>query len=355
MTSPATYDRLRDLPLAVEGYELRRLEQPLSAEWVRVTTVVTLHGGGHDGVGEDVGYDEIDHVRHLEAGAVQPLSGSWTLDSFSRHLDGLALFPEPPEWEIFHDYRRWAFESAALDLALRQAGASLADALDRTPAPLTFVTSRGLGSPPDPSPVFDLIARVPGIRFKLDADPEWSDELIAALAGTGRVDTIDLKGHYEGSIVDPGADPHLYRRIVRAFPDAWLEDPRLTLETRPIIEGRWDRVTWDAPFHRLADVAALEVAPRMMNVKPSRLGRVAELLAVYDALERAGIGMYGGGQGELGPGRGQIQYLAALFHPDTPNDVAPRAYNLPELPDELPAPPLAPNYAPTGFRHHDDP
>ncbi len=33
--------------------------------------------------------------------------------------------------------------------------------------------------------------------------------------------------------------------------------------------------------------------------------------------------MYGGGMGELGVGRGQIELLAALFHPDAPNDVAP--------------------------------
>ena len=28
-----------------------------------------------------------------------------------------------------------------------------------------------------------------------------------------------------------------------------------------------------------------------------------------------GIALYGGGQFELGPGRGHIQYLASLFHP----------------------------------------
>ena len=36
--------------------------------------------------------------------------------------------------------------------------------------------------------------------------------------------------------------------------------------------------------------------------------------------------MYGGGQFELGPGRGQIQYLASVFHPDGPNDVAPTGF-----------------------------
>ena len=59
--------------------------------------------------------------------------------------------------------------------------------------------------------------------------------------------------------------------------------------------------------------------------------------------------MYGGGQFELGPGRGQAQYLACLFHPDTPNDLAPSAYNQNEPPPGLPTSPLRPAPAPTGF------
>ena len=38
------------------------------------------------------------------------------------------------------------------------------------------------------------------------------------------------------------------------------------------------------------------------------------LFDFYDACEREGIGLYGGGQFELGPGRDQIQLLASLFH-----------------------------------------
>lgn len=60
--------------------------------------------------------------------------------------------------------------------------------------------------------------------------------------------------------------------------------------------------------------------------------------------------MYGGGFGELGPGRHQIQYLASLFHPDTPNDVAPSGYNRLKLDPTLPTSPLAPVPAGTGFR-----
>ena len=60
--------------------------------------------------------------------------------------------------------------------------------------------------------------------------------------------------------------------------------------------------------------------------------------------------MYGGGQFELGPGRGQIQYLASLFHPDGPNDVAPGGFNEPEVPPGLPSSPLPVAVEPTGFR-----
>jgi hypothetical protein len=48
-------------------------------------------------------------------------------------------------------------------------------------------------------------------------------------------------------------------------------------------------------------------------------------------------------------GRGQIELFAALFHTDAPNDVAPSAYN-DDPPGGLPASPLAPRPAPTGFR-----
>ena len=88
----------------------------------------------------------------------------------------------------------------------------------------------------------------------------------------------------------------------------------------------------------------------MVNIKPSRLGGLQELFAAYDYCEEHGIGAYGGGQFELGAGRGQIQYLASLFHPDTPNDVAPSAYNLPDPPEGLPSSPLEPQPSELGFR-----
>jgi hypothetical protein len=59
--------------------------------------------------------------------------------------------------------------------------------------------------------------------------------------------------------------------------------------------------------------------------------------------------MYGGGQFELGVGRGQIQVLASLFYADGPNDVAPGGYNETEPRTGLPRSPLEPPPRPIGF------
>ena len=279
-----------------------------------------------------------------------PLEGSFTIDSFSQLLDTLTLFTSPPQMPAWHDYRRWAFESAALDLALRQAGRSLADAVEREPRPVTFVTSRRLVDPPSADQVKRWLDLYPTLRFKLDPTSNWTDELVTELAATGAIDSVDLKGQYEGTVVDQPPDPELYRRVVAAFPDAWIEDPRVTDDTRPILEPQAARITWDAPIHSIEDIEAVPWPPRTINIKPSRFGAVQRLFDAYDYCAEKEISPYGGGQWELGPGRGQIQYLAALFHPDTPNDVAPGGYNAPEPQPGLPDSPLEPAISPTGFR-----
>jgi hypothetical protein len=87
----------------------------------------------------------------------------------------------------------------------------------------------------------------------------------------------------------------------------------------------------------------------MVNLKPSRLGGLPPLFAAYDYCAEHGIGAYGGGQFELGPGRGQAQYLASLFHADTPNDLAPVGFHDNEPQPGLPTSPLQPEPATTGF------
>ncbi len=342
------YDDVKDLQLEIEEYSLEGLELQARSDFLRKTTVIHLHGGGEEGIGEDVTYDGEEHDRSQKLGPVLPLAGSWTLDSFSRHLATLDLFEQEPEQHAYQDYRRWAYESAALDLALRQQGVSLGDAVRREPRPVEFVVSMGLGSPPSTERFHAWLRLYPSLRFKLDANVEWSGELIEELAVTGAVDSVDFKGQYRGTTVDAPPDADLYRRVAEGLPHAWLEDPGLTPETEAVLEPHVERVTWDAIVHSVEDIESLRWPPKTVNVKPSRFGSVERLFAAYDYCEAHEIGAYGGGQWELGPGRYQIQLLASIFHPETPNDVAPRAFNL-EPQQGLPASPLEVEPRQTGF------
>jgi L-alanine-DL-glutamate epimerase-like enolase superfamily enzyme len=346
----STWDAVADLDLQIERYELEGLEANVSSDFDRLTTLIRLIGGGEEGVGEDVVYDSEDHEIQQAEGPTLDLAGRFTLAGFCARLAEMSLFPQPPVREVSANYRTWAFESAALDLALRQNGTTLHEVLGREPRPVRFVVSLRLGEPPTLDPLTRRLARYPGLRFKLDPTSSWEEALIADLVATGAVDSVDFKAYYTGSIVDQPADPVLYARVAEAFPDAWIEDPAITPETDAALAAHRDRFSWDAPIHSIADIEALPYPPRMVNIKPSRLGGVRSLLDAYDYCAERGIGNYGGGQFELGVGRGQNQYLASLFHADAPNDVAPTGFNLPDPPDGLPSSPLPPAPGPTGFR-----
>jgi len=345
------WDRVRHLDVRIDDYALERLEQDVSSDFTRVTTVIRMTGGGEEGIGEDVVYDAEDQDAALEAGPVLPLTGQWTIEGLSNHLAGLDLFPgKEPVREVGRLYRRYAYESAALDLALRQAGTSLHEVVGREPRPLTYVVSLRLGEPPALDPVTRRMANYPSLRFKLDPTASWTDELVAGLAATGAIDSVDFKGHYKGTIVDNPPDVALYRSVVEGLPDAWIEDPHLDDAVQEYLVAHRDRITWDAPIHGIADIEALPFAPKMVNVKPSRVGSLKELFATYAYCDERGIGMYGGGQFELGPGRGQIQLLASLYHPDTPNDVSPAGFHVADPPPGIPESPLPPQAHERGFR-----
>jgi hypothetical protein len=349
--SGSTYARVARLPVAIEHCELLPLVRDTSSGFTKVSIVVRLSGGGHDGEGEDITWDQIDQIEFLRRGEnLSWLRGARTFDEFST-LIGLAnLFPVEPIRDSARYYRRWAFESAALDLALRQSGISLHDAVGRVAQPVNFVASVRLG---DPASLVPLQARLdidPNLRFKLDPTPSWDDELVSALAGLGCVDVIDMKGRYRNATVETGPEADLYRRVIEGLPDAWIEDPGIDDSTEDLLEQHSERVTWDEPIHSVADIEALPWLPRMLNLKPARFGTVRALFDSYDFCAAHGIRAYAGGMFEQGPGRGQLQYLASLFHPDTPNDLAPAGYNLQSPPPDLPHSPLLPEPHPTGFR-----
>ncbi|MFL5830559.1 MAG: hypothetical protein ACJ76X_11635 [Solirubrobacteraceae bacterium] len=346
-----TYAHVARLPLAIERCELLPLVRDTSSGFTKVSVVVRLSGGGHEGEGEDITWDQIDQIEFLRGGdQLTWLRGARTLDEFSTLLGLADLFPVEPIRDSARFYRRWAFESAALDLALRQSGLSLQDAVGRLVEPVSFVASIRIGDPPNLGPLRALLAVDPELRFKLDPTPSWDDGLVGELARLGCVDVVDMKGSYRNLTVAMVPEAGLYRRVIEGLPDAWIEDPAVEDGTAELLDCHRDRVTWDEPIHSVADIEALPWRPRMLNLKPARFGSVRALFDTYDYCAAHGIGAYGGGMFEQGPGRGQLQYLASLFHANAPNDVAPAGYNLLSAGRDLPRSPLAPEPHPTGFR-----
>ena len=343
------YDRIAGLTVTIESVGRRRYEAATTSGFERVTTEFRLTGDGHTGRGEDVTYETADHDALAGTDPVD-LEGEWTLAELSARLSEIDLFDaKPPEQEAFRNYRRWAIESAALDLALRQADASLGDRLEVAPEPVRFVVSTRLGDPPTTERVETLLAVDGDLEFKLDPTPEWPEDVFVELRETDAVRVLDLKGWYEGTDVDVEADPELYRDVLAAFPTAVVEDAAFTPATTPLLEPQADRLAFDYPVDGVESLRSLPVDPGWCNVKPSRFGTLESLFETIDYCRREGIAMYGGGQFELASGRRHIQTLAALFYPDGPNDVAPGAYNDPDASPPYPSSPLRPTRDAVGF------
>ncbi len=275
-----------DLPVTIEHRTVTHLTRS-----GRTTAIVHLEGLGEHGYGEEVTFQAADL---LPAGPRTSWRYAGAFDGFA-----LELFERAPEYDVVRHYRRWAFEAAALDLALRQAGLRFDEVVGRAPSPVNFVVSSGFPA---------------GARLKIDA---------AQLRPGLPVDVIDFKGLGDRTAVE---------RALELYPHALLEDPPV------VVPGA--RVSWDIRITSADEIHRLPEKPAAINVKPARLGGVAALFSLYDLCAAEGIAMYGGGQHELGPGRAQIQLLASLFHPHAPNDVAPAGYNEPDPPAGLPASPL---------------
>jgi hypothetical protein len=343
------WDRLSGLPLHVESYELERLSASLRA-MERVTTRIRLLGDAAEGISEDVSPHEDEANTLHAAGPVLPLAGDWTLESFCDHLAELDQWPVPPQWDPMRRWRNWAFESAALDLALNQAGRALHEVVGRDPEPVRFVNSLGLGEPPTFEPIARRLEDHPGLRFKLDAVSAWTADVIDEVVATGAVDIIDFKGQYGLDYGELPALLEMYERVIAAFPDALLEDAHDLPEVAQLLAGEAHRISYDAPIHTKDDLDTVPLTPVAVNIKPCRVGDLRSLSAVYEATQARGLVTYGGGMGELDVGRHQIQLLASLFHPGGPNDTAPGGYNRDVPAADLPDSPLPVTPAATGFR-----
>ena len=188
----SSYERIAELPLEVESLRFEGRELEFTEEFTRATTLIQLHGpGGETGVGEDVVYDEIDHVNLQADGAETiDLAGSYTLDSFSQQLDEIDLFPAPPVRARPRGSTGAGRSSRRARPRARQAGRSLADVLEREPRPVNYVVSMRLQcahgrEPEKPDRVLALLERYPGTQLQARPHEHWTPELVEELVATG--------------------------------------------------------------------------------------------------------------------------------------------------------------------------
>jgi hypothetical protein len=340
------YDRVRDLSLEIGRAELSGRSSDTSYGFIRPTTVVTLCGEDTIGVGEDVTTDPDDHERFQADGIGMDLTGSYTVNSFATRVADLDPVSSD-DWNEPGTARRWGIESAGLDLALRQAGRTLGDVLDRSYDPVRFVASLRLENPVSTEPLRAWRAIDSDLGFKLDVVPRWDRAFIKELSTFDGIYVLDFKAQYARDDDRAATDPDLYETIVEAFPNAVLEDPIFTDSPYDeLLRGQEERISWDARIDGVDAVEALPFAPSWLNIKPARFGSLASLLDTIEyALERD-IQLYGGGMFEQDRGRAHLHALASLFYPDGPNDVAPPRYNETEPSADVPHSPLEPPATP---------
>ncbi len=337
--------RIGALEVVIESVSTSTYSITPRPEFTRTTTLLTLHGGGHSGSGEDVCYDGALQALLGDWYPTLDLCGSWTMSTLSAHIAEHLTRPAHPEggsWTDHPNFHRWTIESAALDLALRQAGMTFPQVCGVEAQPLHFCVSMGLGSPPDASRVTDWLAAVPNLQFKLDSSNEWTDQLVSDLAATGAVRVIDIKGLYSGDWIDNTPDPALYARLATLLPaDVLLEDANLTPEVVDALgEQALNRLTWDYALHAPTDLDSIERRPAAINIKPSRFGAIDAVLEVVSWCAQRDIPCYAGGQFELGIGRQHGQLLASCFYPDSANDIAPVDWHLAKPGDAVPTSPM---------------
>jgi hypothetical protein len=240
-------------------------------------------------------------------------------------------------------------ESAALDLALRQPGRALPRGARAEPRPLRFVNSLGLGKEPSIEPCAGRLARSRGCALQARRGGDLGAALVDEVAATGRGRHDRLQGPLR--LASRGSRARCACSTTGSIapsPDAYLEDPHDLPEIcRSASATTSTRVSYDSPIrsarrHR-RDAARGARRERQAVANRQRARAAGGLRAAAGARERP---MYGGGMGELGVGRGQIELLAASSIPTPPTTSRPSAYNHDDPAGELPAARWNPSPAP---------
>lgn len=329
--------RLIELPIQLEAAHIVTDSVALASYpgEPRPSSTAHLAGGGTSGQGENVAWTREAHLEFQRLVESQNWQGTSTLGVFHERLART----------VTGSYDRAALESAAIDLALRQAHLNLAELAGTDFCELRYVRSFAASLDPLPE-LYRHIKQAPSIGMKVDVHPHWSARTQRALAAIPSIEVLDFKHQ--------GSTEH-QMEIAQALPWPWLEDPGCgsfvvgsgaPAQRLPALLA--NRFSLDAALtaeHPEETLAAL--VPAAVNLKVPRMGGVLNLLTAAAFCETRKKPSYMGGMFEVSVGRTQARELASLLAPRGPNDLAP--LNL-STNDSFPAT-LQPRSGAPGFGH----
>jgi O-succinylbenzoate synthase len=317
--------------LKIEALELRELEMPLQhpfeTSFGRVThremLIVTLRSVGLEG------YGEIPVARRPHYSEETTRTAWHVVEDFMapavaggdfRSAEGLlSAF----RFVRGHNMARAGIEAAFWDLLAKRSGVGLSELLGGVRNAIPAGVSIGVQRDPD-----ELIERIRVFlgrgyrRVKLKIKPGWDVDVV------GRVREVfpeialmvDANGAYR--IEDGALFEGLDRFELQAVEQPLAHDD---LVDHAALQRRLRTpICLDERLKGLGDLrAALSLGScRMINVKPGRLGGVAETLKVLDLCRREGVAFFCGGMLESGIGRAHLLALSSLPGFQIPGDVS---------------------------------
>ena len=284
-----------------------------------------------------------------------PLAGSWTIDSLlaparrarpvRRRRARHARLPRLPPLGV-RVGRRGPRAAPGRPLARRRAGPrAAADQLRRLAAARRSAERRAGHAP---------AGGVSRARSSSSTTrPPGTSELLAALAATGAVESIDFKGAYKGTAVDVETVPDALSPLRRGVPGGVARGPGpdrpgrrrgAAPVPRPHHLGRAD------PRRRGHRGAAVPAAhDQRQAVAHRQLEEAAAHLRVVRRARRSPTTAAGSPSWASAAARSSTSRRSSTA--PRPNDIAPSGYDWADFPATgLPANPLPPDLEPTGFR-----
>jgi O-succinylbenzoate synthase len=253
--------------------------------------------------------DEIAIPRLLAAELTGPNDVSATLD-----------------WIKDHRMAKATLEMAIWDLFAKRAGVPLSKLLGGTRE--RILCGVAIGIQPSIDALLEKIAKeLEGgyQRVKVKIKPGWDEKVAAAI----RTRFPDLPFQLDANSAYTLADAPLFKRI-DAYNCLLVEQPMAEddiIDHATLQKQIATPVCLDESIHSAEDARkAIEIgATRVINIKPGRVGGLAESKKIHDACEQRGIPVWCGGMLEMGIGRAANVHLASLPNFRLPGDVSASA------------------------------